>query len=285
VQQLHWWALQSHKRICANTRIITSNTIQRDCRCDAMRCMDGHLFLTGSIPFSVPTHHRSMLELCCFHNMRVHYLFLVLELVHGLAPHAGERTFENGHLSRREMTTLSFLGMLGICSSPPPAFGMTTDKKTGIALPDLGEIEKAVPKDWLDIENPFEEDNSKTMFGRLDSQPDSVFYTDPRFVEHVDTNAVRILTDYVGNEAVHDGDSVRTFNIMFPKKTLQTHPCCLILVSRSLLILDQPPHPFFQKGDKICRFGNECKGTRSQWRSHRFPSSRFELETKASVRR
>ncbi|CAJ1926029.1 unnamed protein product [Cylindrotheca closterium] len=83
---------------------------------------------------------------------------------------------------------------------------MTTDKKTGIALPDLGEIEKAIPKDWSEIDNPFEED-SKTMFGRLDSQPDSVFYTDPRFVEHVDTNAVQILTDYVTNEAVHDGDS------------------------------------------------------------------------------
>ena len=143
--------------------------------------------------------------------MLVHNLFLVLELTHALAPHVNEKTFANGHLSRREMTTLSFLAMFGIYSMPTPAFGMTTAKETGIALPDLGEIEKAIPNDWSEIENPFEEENSKTMFGRLDSQPDSVFYTDPRFVEHVDTNAVRILTDYVSNEAIHDGDSVRTF--------------------------------------------------------------------------
>lgn len=95
-----------------------------------------------------------------------------------------------------------------MCLSPTPAFGMTADKKTGIALPDLGEIEKAIPTDWSDVENPFEEDSSKTMFTRLDTKPDSVFYTDPRLVEHVDTNAVRILTDYVSNEAIHDGDSV-----------------------------------------------------------------------------
>lgn len=196
--------------------------------------------------------------------MRVHCLFLVLELARALTPHAGETTFEHGHLSRREMTTISFLGMLGICSVPKPALGMTTDKKTGIALPDPGEIEKAIPKDWSEIENPFEVGNFKAMFNRLDSQPDSIFYTDPRFVEHVDTNAVRILTDYVTNEAVHNGDSVRPFYIM-SSETLRPPNSPLLLVHRlvvfgSLLIVDKPSQAFSQKCVTICGIGNECKG-------------------------
>lgn len=152
--------------------------------------------------------------------MRVEYLLLLIpELVYGLVQHGDVKTskqprlnggarFVEDDISRREMmttTTLSFLGLA--CSLPLPATAMTTDKKTGIALPDPGEIAKAIPSDWSDIENPFAEDSAKTMFSRLDSKPDSVFYSDPRFVEHVDDNAVRILTEYVSNEAIRDGDS------------------------------------------------------------------------------
>lgn len=76
---------------------------------------------------------------------------------------------------------------------------MTTDPKTGIALPDVGEIEEAVPSNWDAIENPF---TDKSSFSRLDTTSDSIFYQDPRFVEHVDEQAVRGMTNYVSSVAV-----------------------------------------------------------------------------------
>lgn len=93
------------------------------------------------------------------------------------------------------------------------AYAMTIDSKTGIALPDPGEIEASVSLDWSQQDNPFvTDDNKKTikssLFSRLDSSPDSKFYTHPRFVEHVDDNAVQIMTDYISNEAIKDGDTV-----------------------------------------------------------------------------
>lgn len=50
--------------------------------------------------------------------------------------------------------------------------------------------------------------DEKTQFARLDSSPDSVFYTDPRFVEHVDEGAVKAMTKYISEQAVRDGDTV-----------------------------------------------------------------------------
>ena len=82
---------------------------------------------------------------------------------------------------------------------------MLNDPKTGIALPEIGEIASSIPGTWS--ENPFTGD-TKSIFGRLDSTPDSKFYTNPRFVEHIDENAVRTLTDFVSNHAIHDDDSV-----------------------------------------------------------------------------
>lgn len=76
-----------------------------------------------------------------------------------------------------------------------------TNPKTGIALPSPGEIETAIPSDWNDIENPFV-DGDKSQFARLDSSSDSLFYADPRFVEHVDDNAVKKMTRYVSNDAI-----------------------------------------------------------------------------------
>lgn len=66
------------------------------------------------------------------------------------------------------------------------------------ALPSPGEIENAIPSDWNEVDNPFLQ-GTKSQFARLDSSPDSVFYSEPRFVEHVDTSAVRIMTTYIGN--------------------------------------------------------------------------------------
>jgi len=80
------------------------------------------------------------------------------------------------------------------------------DPKTGVLLPEEGEVEKAVPSIW-DNENPFET-MGRNEFSRLDSAPDSIFYTDPRFVEHVDENSVKGLTSYISNTLLQPGDSV-----------------------------------------------------------------------------
>lgn len=82
----------------------------------------------------------------------------------------------------------------------------TIDKKTGIALPSPGEIEASIPSDWTGIENPIQDE--KSQFARLDSTPDSIFYADPRFVEHIDDNAVQVLTKYISKVAVQPNDTV-----------------------------------------------------------------------------
>jgi Methyltransferase domain len=86
-----------------------------------------------------------------------------------------------------------------------PANAIINDPKTGIALPEVGEIEASIPTEWTD--NPFSGD-TKSLFGRLDSTPDSTFYAEPRFVEHIDDHAVKIMTDFVTNEAIQHSDSV-----------------------------------------------------------------------------
>ena len=77
---------------------------------------------------------------------------------------------------------------------------VTNDPKTGIALPDVGEIESSIPKDWTNVDNPL--DGSKSVLGRLDSSSDSIFYSEPRFVEHVDTQAARGMTNYISQIAI-----------------------------------------------------------------------------------
>ena len=90
---------------------------------------------------------------------------------------------------------------------PQTSYAMTTDPKTGISLPSVGEIESAIPSSWDDVDNPFDSDG-KSQFARLDSKPDSIFYSDPQFVEHVDENAVRSMTNYISKEAIRPGDTV-----------------------------------------------------------------------------
>jgi SAM-dependent methyltransferase len=98
--------------------------------------------------------------------------------------------------------------LLLLLQYPKAACATIQDPKTGILLPSEGEIEDAVPKDWSNVDNPFVDDqksssssSNNNLFSRLDSSPDSVFYTNPRFVEHIDENAVQLLTDYVSNQA------------------------------------------------------------------------------------
>lgn len=108
--------------------------------------------------------------------------------------------------SRREFGFLAAAALTStLVANIQPAAATTNDPKTGIALPDPGEIEAAVPTDWTIIDNPFDDDTLKTKFNRLDSSPDSLFYTSPRFVEHVDDQAVKILNEYVSKTV--DGTS------------------------------------------------------------------------------
>lgn len=90
---------------------------------------------------------------------------------------------------------------------PIHANAMINDPKTGIALPSPGEIEAAIPPDWTSVDNPFA-DASPSQFARLDSTSDSIFYENPRFVEHVDDNAVKSMTRYISTEAIQPNDTV-----------------------------------------------------------------------------
>lgn len=104
---------------------------------------------------------------------------------------------------RLGVTRAAFLTalMLPFLVSVEPSAAVTLDRRTGIAFPDPGEIEASVPKDWSVVDNPFEGD-ARTLFSRLDSSNDSNFYTEPRFVEHVDDPAVRLMTDYISHVAI-----------------------------------------------------------------------------------
>jgi SAM-dependent methyltransferase len=87
------------------------------------------------------------------------------------------------------------------------AEAMTYDKKRGVSLPDPGEIEAAIPTHWNGVDNPIT--SPAQQLKCLDESSDALFYEEPRFVEHVDEQAVGLLTDYVtatvkGKESVLD---------------------------------------------------------------------------------
>lgn len=105
------------------------------------------------------------------------------------------------------------LPIIATPSSKDVANAMDIDRKTGIALPEVGEVEAGIPTDWNDVDNPFTEDGTAS-FGRLDSAPDSLFYTDPRFVEHVDEQTVKSMTAYISNDAIpKNGDDIRVLDL------------------------------------------------------------------------
>ena len=102
-------------------------------------------------------------------------------------------------LSFSTMVATSFLPTTLL---PQVAYATSIDPKTGISLPDIGEIENSIPQDWDGMDNPLLEDKG-TAFSRLDTSPDSIFYEAPRFVEHVDDNAVNILTNYISDDVIN----------------------------------------------------------------------------------
>merc|ERR1740124_956440 len=99
-------------------------------------------------------------------------------------------------------------------TAPLPSNAMYQDAGTKILLPSLNEIESSLPTIWSPDDNPFRNDvfDARSSFGRLNSSPDSNFYADPRFVEHVDSNAVSIITRYLstnnGGGVLKKGDAV-----------------------------------------------------------------------------
>ena len=46
----------------------------------------------------------------------------------------------------------------------------------------------------------YEGSGANTGFSRLDDSPDTLFYKDPRFVEHIDQDAVVALTEFHGQQ-------------------------------------------------------------------------------------
>jgi ribonuclease HII/SAM-dependent methyltransferase len=91
-------------------------------------------------------------------------------------------------------TSLLYRSALLLLSSALPGQAMYLDRATGISFPDVGEIAAAVPRDWSMVENPL--DNAQQL-ARLDATEDRLFYSQPRFVEHIDPPAVERLTQYI----------------------------------------------------------------------------------------
>lgn len=114
---------------------------------------------------------------------------------------------ETNVASRRNVLESVFIGTQFLLTSPIIAIAATRDPKTGILLPSQGEIESSIPKEWDENDNPFSS-LDKSSLSRLDSSPDTIFYTEPRFVEHVDAQAVESMTSYISDRLLHPGDSV-----------------------------------------------------------------------------
>ena len=91
---------------------------------------------------------------------------------------------------------------------PHAAQATYIDPKTKINLPSVGEIEQAIPADWGKVDNPFIPINGNGIdvkssdFNRLNNADDAIFYKDPRFVEHVDENAVNAMKCYIQNDVL-----------------------------------------------------------------------------------
>lgn len=108
-------------------------------------------------------------------------------------------------------TTASLASLLSLSltlQQPRAAQATYIDPKTKINLPSVGEIEQAIPADWGKVDNPFIQTNGNgadvksSDFNRLNNADDAIFYKDPRFVEHVDENAVNTMQRYIQNDVL-----------------------------------------------------------------------------------
>ncbi len=129
--------------------------------------------------------------------------------------HTSTYSSTHDHSKRRLLQKIA-VGTLGLTAglSPPytqNACAMYTDPKSKIVLPSEGEVERCIPAPsstpWVDEDNPFM-DLDKSSFARLDETPDTKFYTDPRFTEHVDDNAVQLMTKFIKEDVLKEKDAV-----------------------------------------------------------------------------
>jgi SAM-dependent methyltransferase len=123
--------------------------------------------------------------------------------------HRVASTHDNIQMTRRKAlgnaaTSLPII----LVSGTTTAFAMERDPKTGSYLPTVGEIEAAIPPDWDTVESLIDDGDAATLFSRLDTSPDAVFYEAPRFGEHVDDTAVSLLTNYNSNQAIGEKAAV-----------------------------------------------------------------------------
>lgn len=95
--------------------------------------------------------------------------------------------------------------LAGSLISPKRVEAMYTDPSTKIVLPEVGEIESAIPSSFDD--NPFE-GLDKSSFSRLDQTADTIFYKAPRFTEHVDQNAVRLMNEFISQDVLKESDTI-----------------------------------------------------------------------------
>jgi len=116
-------------------------------------------------------------------------------------------THDSLSVSRRRYIISSALVATCNILSPQQSNAAIRDPKTGILLPTKVEIETSIPTTYDDDENPMNGD-IKTSFARLDSTPDTIFYKEARFVEHVDEQAVKSMTSYISDTFLQPNDSV-----------------------------------------------------------------------------
>ena len=111
-------------------------------------------------------------------------------------------------LSNSLLTTATITAAT-LLSPPQPSNAAIRDPKTGILLPSIGEIEGAIPQTYSDDDNPLNNSidaASSSNFARLDTTPDTIFYKEPRFVEHVDEACVQSMTNYISNVFIQPND-------------------------------------------------------------------------------
>lgn len=147
------------------------------------------------------------IKMCLF----VVILFLVAAASSLLASGFSSSSFNTNmtptNLLRRREFLSSSIGIITTSQQhPQPANAAIRDPKTGILLPSIGEIEASIPQTWDDESG--DTIFTPSSFSRLDSSDDKVFYAEPRFVEHVDSQAVDSMTSYISNRLIQSGDSI-----------------------------------------------------------------------------
>jgi len=117
----------------------------------------------------------------------------------------------NEHEDNSKRNTIKYLTtVMGISVVLPcfsqPCVAMYTDPNKKIVLPSDGEIESSL-LNWNLSDNPLG-DLTKSSFARLDETPDSQFYQDARFTEHVDTQGVEIMSNFIASDVLNENDAV-----------------------------------------------------------------------------